>query len=98
MDLNKTLRSAIRTGEVLLGSNETVDSVKNKKAKLVILASNSPASVEKAIEGEDVPVFEYPGGSGDLGSACGKPFSVAALAVIDPGESEILSLKGTQKG
>jgi len=94
MDLNKVLRSTIRTGEVLMGSNRTIDSVNDKIAKLVIFSSNSPVNVRKAIESEDVPVFEYPGTSGDLGSACGKPFSIAALAVIDPGESEILSLKG----
>jgi large subunit ribosomal protein L30e len=28
----------------------------------------------------------------DLGSACGKPFSVATLAVIEPGDSEIMAL------
>ena len=94
MDLNKALRSAIRTGEVLMGSNRTLDSVKEKKAKLVILSSNSPDHVGKAIESEDVTVFEYPGKSADLGSACGKPFSIAALAIIDPGESDILSLRG----
>ncbi len=94
MDLNKALRSAIRTGEVLMGSNRTLDSVNDKRAKLVILSSNSPVHVGKTIENEDIPVFEYPGKSTDLGSACGKPFSIAALAVIDPGESEILSLRG----
>jgi ribosomal protein L30E len=26
----------------------------------------------------------------DLGAACGKPFSVSALAVLDAGESDIL--------
>ena len=98
MDLNKMLRSAIRTGEVSIGSNETIGSIKNKKAKLVVIASNPSVHVREAIEDEDILIFEYPGSGGDLGSACGKPFSVAALAVIDPGESEILSLKGLQKG
>jgi large subunit ribosomal protein L30e len=39
-----------------------------------------------------VPVYSYQGIGKDLGSACGKPFSVAALAVIEPGESEIMAL------
>jgi large subunit ribosomal protein L30e len=34
----------------------------------------------------------------DLGSACGKPFSVAALAVIEPGDSEIMALQREIRG
>jgi len=28
-----------------------------------------------------------------LGAICGKPFSVAALAIVDAGESEILNIQ-----
>ena len=40
MDLNKSLRLAIDTGDVKLGCNETSKSIENGKAKLVILSSN----------------------------------------------------------
>ncbi|HIH03297.1 MAG TPA: 50S ribosomal protein L30e, partial [Methanoregulaceae archaeon] len=33
------------------------------------------------------------GSSVQLGKACGKPHMVSALAVVDPGESDITSLK-----
>ena len=33
----------------------------------------------------------------ELGAICGKPFSVAALAIVDPGESNILSLVEEQQ-
>ena len=97
MDLNRALRIAIKTGDVLIGSNRSVDAVKSGKAKLVILASNCPIKVREAIENEDVFIYNYPEGSVDLGAACGKPFSMAALAVLDPGESELSSIQGFRK-
>jgi large subunit ribosomal protein L30e len=39
-----------------------------------------------------VPIFDYPGTSVDLGSACLKHFVVAALTIKEPGDSEILKL------
>ena len=39
-----------------------------------------------------VRVFTYDGNNMELGAICGKPFSVSALAVIDKGTSNILSL------
>jgi large subunit ribosomal protein L30e len=46
----------------------------------------------------DVPVYGYQGMGKDLGSACGKPFSVAALAIIEPGDSEIMALQREIRG
>jgi large subunit ribosomal protein L30e len=37
-------------------------------------------------------VFRFEGNNMELGALCGKPFSVSALAVIDKGTSNILSL------
>jgi len=98
MDLNRALKIAIGTGKVLVGSNSSIGAVNSGKAKMVIIASNCPKKVRDAIEKTDVFTFEYPEGSVDLGSACGKPFSIAALAVLDQGESELLSIQGFQKG
>ena len=41
----------------------------------------------------DLFVYTFEGSSVQLGKACGKPFMVSALAVVNPGESDILSLK-----
>jgi large subunit ribosomal protein L30e len=94
MDFNASLRKAIKTGDVILGRNQTEDSIQQGKARLVILAKNSPESFKKfASQKEGLPVHIYEGSSMQLGKACGKPFLVSALAVIDPGESDILSLQ-----
>ncbi len=88
-DLSKVLRSALLTGKVLVGTRQTLNAVKNGKAQAVVVSSGCSGQIMNEIKG--VPVIKYPGLGVDLGVACGKPFSIAALAVIEPGESEILS-------
>ena len=94
MDFNVSLRRAIKTGNVILGRNNTEACIQNGKARLVILAKNCPESFRTFVEGmQDLAVYVYEGSSVQLGKACGKPFMVSALAIADPGESDILSLK-----
>jgi large subunit ribosomal protein L30e len=92
INVDRALRSSIRTGKVMLGSNKTIDAGLSGQAKLIIYAADCPSDVRMQLETVDVPVYSYQGIGKDLGSACGKPFSVAALAVIEPGESEIMAL------
>jgi len=40
----------------------------------------------------DIPVYVYEGSSVQLGKACGMPYVVSALAVVEPGESDILNV------
>lgn len=95
MDFNTSLRKAMRTGEVILGQNRVKEAVGAGKAKLVILARNCPAPFRKDIEGNrELKVYVYEGTNMELGKACGKAFGVSALAVTNPGESDILSLVG----
>lgn len=88
-DISKVLRTTISTGKVLIGTKQTLDAVKNGKAQVVVVSSNCQGKTLSEIKG--VPVVKYPGSMVDLGVACGKPFSIAAMAVIEPGESDILS-------
>ncbi len=89
-DITKVLRSTLSTGKVLIGTKQTLDAVKNGKAQVVIVSSNCLEQTLKELRG--VAIIKYPGSGVDLGAACAKPFSITALAVLDPGESEILSL------
>jgi len=93
MDFNTSLRRAIKTGNVILGQNETKDSIEEKKAQLVVVAQNCPKDFVEYLSGkEQVKAHTFPGSSVQLGRACGKPFMVSALAVVEAGESDILSL------
>ena len=91
MDFNASLRKAVKTGTVLLGQNKTQESIEEGKAKLIVVARNSPESVKNLVNEIDIPVYVYEGSSVQLGKACGMPYVVSALAVIEPGESDILN-------
>lgn len=93
MDFNTSLRRAMKTGKVILGQNETKDNIEQKKAQLVVIAANCPKEFVEYISGNDqVKTHTFPGSSVQLGRACGKPFMVSALAVVEAGESDILTL------
>lgn len=93
MDINRELQIAIRTGKVFLGTKRTLKALKRGEAQLVIYAANCPEETKEKIKTYEGIAYEYPGTNMELGRACGKPFSVAALCVIDAGESEILRLR-----
>jgi large subunit ribosomal protein L30e len=94
MDFNTSLRRAIKTGNVLLGQHATEDCINEGKAQLVVVARNCPDRFQQFLAGkQDVPVHVFAGSGVQLGMACGKPFMVSALAIVEPGESDILSLK-----
>ncbi len=91
IDLGRALKTAISTGDVSFGVDQTEKAVKSGKAQLVILARNCPSEFLNS-SGLGSKVHRYEGNNMELGALCGKPFSVSALAVIDKGSSNILSL------
>ena len=89
MDLNRALRTAAKTGEVQFGIAQAKKAIDTSQGKLIIIASNCPAPELK--DQSAIPVVEFPGNNRELGTACGKPFSVSVVTVITPGDSQILS-------
>ncbi len=89
IDVPRALRIATETGDVRFGVRQVRKAIKAKAAKMVVVASNCPAEALKGLG--DVKQFSFPGTNAELGAACGVPFSVAALAVVAAGESNILS-------
>ncbi len=98
MDVDRGIRVAVDTGDVILGSEKSIQSLKLGKGQLVIVAENSPKNILDDVEYysklSDIPTYIYKGTSVDLGSVCGKPFTVATLIVNDPGDSTILEIMG----
>lgn len=90
IDEARALKLAVDTGKVWLGAKRARAAVAAKKAKLVVVASNVPPEALRGLEG--AKVHRFAGTNAELGAACGKPFAVAALAVLDAGDSNILSL------
>lgn len=91
IDIGRPLKSAIATGEVAFGVDQTEKAVKAGKAQLVIVSRNCPSAALTAGD-VGVKVITFEGNNMELGALCGKPFSVSALAVIDKGTSNILTL------
>jgi large subunit ribosomal protein L30e len=94
MDLAHALKVALQTGTVKIGLTETLESARAHKAKILIVASSCPdKDLRDHRRFDKIPVFHYAGTAVELGAACGKPFPISALAVLDPGSSAILSLE-----
>lgn len=90
IDISRALKAAITTGKVEFGVDQTEKALKAGKAQMIILSRNCPSAV--LTSGIDIKVHVYDGNNMELGALCGKPFSVSALAVIDKGTSNILTL------
>jgi large subunit ribosomal protein L30e len=94
MDVKRALRLAIDTGKVLIGGRETTRALKKKKdVQLIIVALNCQQDyLQEFNKYPGVPVYRYDGTNTELGSACGKPFPISSLAILDKGTSNILDL------
>ena len=94
MDVDRGIRVAVDTGDVTLGSEKSIQSLKLGKGHLVVVARNAPKDIIEDVEYyanlSEISSFVYDGTSVDLGSVCGKPFTVATLIVNDPGDSTLL--------
>ena len=94
MDVDRGIRVAVDTGDVVLGSERSIQSLKLGQGKLVIVARNAPDEIIDDVlyysDLSKIQSYVYDGSSVDLGSVCGKPFTVATLIINDPGDSTIL--------
>ena len=58
-----------------------------------VLASNCPQRFRERIISKSVPIVDLEISSVELGSMCGKPFTISALSIIDAGSSDIMSIR-----
>jgi large subunit ribosomal protein L30e len=91
IDLGRALKTAISTGKVVFGVQQAEKAVKSGEAKLLVVSNNCPSEFLMS-KTHNIPVHVYDGTNMDLGALAGKPFSVSAMAIIDKGTSNILSL------
>merc|ERR1712002_581368 len=93
-NINSRLRLVMKSGKYDLGYRQTIKDLRAGKAKLVILANNCPALRKSEIEYYAVlaktGVHHYSGNNIELGTACGKYYRVFTLAIIEPGDSDII--------
>jgi large subunit ribosomal protein L30e len=99
IDVDKAIANAVKTGKVSFGAQSAIQNAKTGKARLIVLAANCPKNVKADVEYysgmSQVPLVTFKGTSLDLAGVCGKPFSVSALSIREPGDSDILKLTET---
>jgi large subunit ribosomal protein L30e len=96
IDVDKAIASVVKTGKVSFGADSATQNAKTGKAKMIVIAANCPKNIRDSIEYYSklsaVPLLVYKGSALDLAAICGKPFTVSALSIREPGDSEILKL------
>jgi large subunit ribosomal protein L30e len=93
-DIANDIRLAVDSGKAALGINKVLDTIKGNTSKLLVVASKNKKGVVQDIEHmakiSNIKVVIFEGTSMELGAVCGKPFSVSAVSIIEPGNSKIL--------
>ncbi|GEM_PF-200129 len=96
VDANKEIRRAVDTGAVLFGTKSSEKSIKNGTAKLLVITSNIPQLArEKLVSFAQIsqtPAYMFAGTGLELGSVCGKPFTISVMAIEDEGKSKVLEI------
>lgn len=94
-NVNAKLGLVMKSGKYSLGYKSTVKALRAGKAKLVIIAGNTPVLRKSELEYyamlSKTQVYYFNGGNNELGTVCGKLFRVGTLAILDAGDSDILS-------
>lgn len=93
--INSKIQLVMKSGKSALGYRTTLKSLRLNKAKMVIVANNTPAIRKSEIEYyamlSKAQVHHYSGNNSDLGTACGKLYRVSVVTVTDSGDSDILT-------
>merc|ERR1711910_298660 len=92
--INSRLALVMKSGKYTLGYRSTLKTLRQGKAKLVIIGSNMPQLRKSEIKYyamlSKTGVHHYTGNNIELGTACGKYFRAGCLCITDPGDSDII--------
>merc|ERR1712137_796269 len=93
--INSRLALVMKSGKVTLGYKSTLKSLRSGKAKLVIISGNTPPLRKSELEYyamlSKTSVHHFSGNNIELGTACGKLFRCSTMAILDAGDSDILT-------
>ncbi len=93
-DLNNDLRLAIPTRKVSFGNRSVMRQVSSNSAKAIVIASKGKKEIVDDLmhvcSVAGMRVIRFRGNSVELGAACGRPYSVNSLAILEAGNSKIL--------
>lgn len=88
------IRLVVESGKVEFGVRSGLFALLGGKAKLFVVAENTPEEylkkIQQSAEKSKIPVIVFPGTTMELGAICGKPFPVSVLSVYEVGHSNIM--------
>lgn len=94
--LSTAIRLVVDSGKFEFGYRRASKNAILGKSKAFVLARFAPQKMREEIEkyskASSIPVIEFEGSSLELGSACGKPFSISVLSIYEEGSSNILQI------
>jgi large subunit ribosomal protein L30e len=92
-NINSKLQLVVKSGKYQLGYKSTLKTLRQGKAKLILIANNCPPIRKSEIEYyamlSKTSVHHYTGSNIDLGTACGKFFRAGVMTITDAGDSDI---------
>ncbi|GAB0092335.1 60S ribosomal protein L30 [Sergentomyia squamirostris] len=92
--INARLALVMKSGKYCLGYKQTLKTLRQGKAKLIIIANNTPPLRKSEIEYyamlAKTGVHHYSGNNIELGTACGRYYRVCTLSITDAGDSDII--------
>merc|ERR1711869_93130 len=95
-NINSRLALVMRSGKVQLGYKQTLKTLRNGKAKLVLISANCPALRKSELEYYAMlakcGVHHFTGTNNELGTSCGKYFRTSVMSIMDAGDSDIMKM------
>ena len=88
--MQKQLKTILKSGEVIFGTNTVLSDVQSGNVKVVVISKNCPKEIEEDIKKytslANIPIVVFDGTSMELGEFCGKPFLIAAISIRNLGK------------
>lgn len=98
-DIDTNIKVAYKTGKIIYGRNRVLKYMRQNPFKMLIIANNCPKDLTSQLKyyntllkDNSIFIHKYKGSSWDLGLVCAKPYMISVIGVIDPGDSDLLSL------
>jgi len=98
-DIDTNIKVAYKTGKIIYGKNQILKHLRQNSFKMLVIANNCPKELEdqlnyyNSLMKDSIYIHRYFGSSWDLGLAFAKPYMISVFGIIDPGDSDLLSLK-----
>jgi large subunit ribosomal protein L30e len=82
-EVEDIVRRALKSGKYYFGSRRTIKALKKGEVKAVVVSKNCPEEFLQEIKKFNVPIYVFDGTNMQLGEFCGKPFSIASMAILE---------------